>query len=197
MPAPSTATDILPIATLKAELRLPASDTGQDTLLEAAIDDAVSRIEGAAGLPMLPATRVERTPAPRSGERDPVVLPAAWITGVSQVSFHGPSQHRSESPTGTFDHARLRLEQPESHSRSVTIAWPTSSAGWPESLASAPWLWTLTCQVATVPPRLKRAVIVAARDYFDGWIRPCTDASIRRLVRADNGRSTIGGYAWR
>ena len=158
-----TALDVLPLERAKAELEIPAAETGQDGLIQGYIGAAVTGVEAHTGLPLVQVR--ERYSVSPDGPSDYVYLATHHIQRIFDMRWHEPGQEYAESPTGRLSNPDCRIDL---HAGNARI-WPPASTGkWPDTPSTgAVWL-DVVRQVTAIPEAVVQACVVAVRLMYDG-----------------------------
>ena len=165
----TTNDDLVTIAQVKLELRIPASTTSQDDLLAAQIDAAIALISAEQRTPLIDET-VTIQVDPATGD-DPLVFAAVGLKSVSEIRYWTPSASLRDLPDGRI--AGADLGRVLSDRRRPGVYPP--DGGWPSTLSTSRF------EVAFIRgtsdskiPAYRAAVITAVRHLYDGFreIRP-------------------------
>ena len=162
-----TALDIVSLAMMKAELRIPAAEIEHNTLLTGQIAAAVSFVSRHLRAPLLDRVEVFRCWRPGDSTA-PIVLPTGSVRYVGSVKYWTPGRALREAPDGAIDVDTL--------GRVVALSgfqiYPPVG-GWPLVLGGSLIEIMLTRGMDT-PPALRAAVVLCVRQLYDGYreIRP-------------------------
>ena len=159
--------DIVSLATMKDELRIPAAEVSHDVLLTGQIASAVSFVSRHLRVPLLDRAEVfscsrpsdSGNVAPRAGAR---------IETVGSIRYWLPDGSLREAPGGTIAVGTLgRLVE-----YSGFVIYPPAD-GWPVVLDNSHIEIVVTRGMDT-PPALRSAVVLCVRQFYDGYreIRP-------------------------
>ena len=159
--------DIVSLATMKDELRIPAAEVSHDGLLTGQIAAAVSFVSRHLRVPLLDRTEDFRCSRP-SYAATPIILPTVGVRSVNSVKYWTPTGSLREDPGGTIAVATL--------GRLVNycgfVIYPPAD-GWPLVLDNSHIEIVVTRGMDT-PPALRSAVVLCVRQFYDGYreIRP-------------------------
>ena len=161
------ALDIVSLAAMKDELRIPAAETAHDTLLTSHIANAVSFVSRPLRVPLL--DRAEGFRCSRPADSDtPIVLPTDGVRSVGSVRYWPVDGSLREAPGGTIDVGTLgRLV-----AGSGFEVYPPAD-GWPLVLDNS-HIEIVVTRGQDTPEALRSAVILCVRQFYDGYrnIRP-------------------------
>ena len=163
----TNALDIVSLATMKSELRIPAAESEHDTLLTGQIAGAVSFVSRHLRAPLVDRAEVFRCSRPGDSAA-PIVLPTYGVRSVGSVRYWTTGAPLREAPDGSIDVDTLgRLVA----RRGFEIYPPAD--GWPLVLGGSLIEIMLTRGMNT-PPALRSAVVLCVRQFYDGYreIRP-------------------------
>ena len=163
----TNALDIVSLATMKSELRIPAAETSHDTLLTGQIAGGVSFVSRHLRAPLVDRAEVFYCARP-AGSAPPLVLPTGGVRSVGSVKYWTADGSLREAPDGSIDVDTLgRLVA----RRGFEIHPPAD--GWPLVLGGSLIEIMLTRGMDT-PPALRSAVVLCVRQLYDGYreIRP-------------------------
>ena len=175
------ATDILSLARLKRELRVPSTDTSRDTMLTEQIKSSASWVEDYEG-----AVYVDRTFTVWSafeGKYEPLELERNRLRTISKVRYWEPDQSLNEAPAGeTLEWGRYEQHPGYEY---LSRLWPPD-AGWPDTI-DVPVVHMLidgVIGIDIIPDRIPQAMILFCRHLFNGYgeMRP-GHAAFRLLNR--------------
>ena len=175
----SSADDILTVDELKEELRIPASSTAQDDLLQRHIDSAISFISHGQPAPLLDASTTIRV-EPATGD-SPLTFRAVGVREVTEIRYWSTSVALRDAPDETIPLADLgRVEQDR---RDVSVYGPVD--GWPETLTGSIFEVEIVRGIRDKDiPGYRAAVASFVRHAYDGFreIRPTE--SFAKMSRA-------------
>ena len=163
----ANALDIVSLATMKSELRIPAAEVDHDTLLTGQIAAAVSFVSRFLRVPLVDLAVTFRCSRP-SYAAAPIVLSSAGVRSVSSVKYWTAAGSLREAPNGTVAVGTL--------GRQVDycgfVIYPPA-AGWPLVLDNSLIEIGVT-RGQDAPEALRAAVILCVRQFYDGYrrIRP-------------------------
>ena len=185
----TNALDIVSLATMKSELRIPAPETSHDTLLTGQIDAAVSFVSKALRAPLL--DRAEGFRCSRPGDFYPLVIPTSNVRRVSSVKYWPADGNLNAYPTGTVDVSTLGRFQ--ERGRDFAIYPPAS--GWPTVLDNS-LIEILVVRGLNTPPALRSAVVLCVRQFYDGYIEIRPNSAFYALIEPwrDRGSLTVVGF---
>ena len=164
----ATATDVVSLAEIKAELRIGVDD--HDELLTSQIAAAVSFVSREIDAPLLDVT--ETIYVPRPLRLRPVTFRARAAKVVEAVEYWTASSSLRMPPDGRIDGAHLGRR--EFDDVAVVVYPPVD--GWPEVLPGSMLVVEVVrgIDIDASNQALKQAVILAVRQFYDGYreIRP-------------------------
>ena len=163
----TNALDVVSLATMKSELRIPAAEISHDVLLTGQIAAAVSFVSRHLRVPLLDRAEVFGCSRP-SYAATPIILPTVGVRSVNSVKYWLPDGSLREAPGGTI--AVDTLGRLVDHCGFVI--YPPAD-GWPVILANSLIEIVVTRGMDT-PPALRSAVVLCVRQFYDGYreIRP-------------------------
>ena len=97
----TNALDIVSLATMKSELRIPAAETDHDTLLTSHIANAVSFVSRPLRVPLLDRAEGFRCSRP-TDSAIPIVLPTDGVRSVGSVRYWTADGSLREAPDGSI-----------------------------------------------------------------------------------------------
>ena len=169
----ASATDIISVARIKDELRIPAGTDSQDTLLESQIEAAVSYVSHPLRGPLVDRSETYYLP-PIRGE-GPLIFASPLMKSLTEIKYWTPTGALRLDPDGTIarsDLGRLHVERYDWQTHEV---FPPVG-GWPETLADSLIELTVVRGMDITPETvaLRSAVILCVRQLYDGYrqIRP-------------------------
>ena len=163
----TNALDIVSLATMKSELRIPASEPEHDVLLTRQIASAVSFVSKHLRAPLLDRAEVFRSSRP-SDAATPIVLPTGSVRSVGSVKYWTAGGAIREAPDGAIDVDTL--------GRLVALSgfqiYPPA-AGWPLVLGGS-LIEIMLTRGMDAPEALRAATVLCVRQLYDGYreIRP-------------------------
>ena len=163
----TNALDIVSLATMKSELRIPAAETSHDVLLTGQIAAAVSFVSRAVRVPLLDRAEGFRCSRPTYSDI-PICLPTDGVRSVGSVRYWTAGGSLREAPDGAIDVDTLgRLS-----AHNCFEIYPPA-AGWPLVLDKS-LIEIVVTRGMTTPPALRSAVVLCVRQLYDGYreIRP-------------------------
>ena len=159
----ATALEVLPLADLKAELRIEAGDSTHDALLTGQIGAAVSFVGRFTRAPLLNQTETHRCPRP--GADQPIGLATDHVQAVAPIRYWSAGTDRRLVPDGSIALTDL--------GRRVQVGprfciWPPAG-GWPEVEDGSVLEVDLTRALEITPQTqtLRQAVILCCRTLYD------------------------------
>ena len=160
----ANALDIVSLATMKSELRIPAAEVSHDILLTSQIAAAVSFVSRHLRIPLL--DRDEQFYCSRPGDpTSPIVLSTAGVRSVSSVKYWTAAGTLREEPDGLIVVTTL--------GRMVEycgfVIYPPA-AGWPLILDDSV-IEIVVKRGQDTPEALRSAVILCVRQFYDGYRR--------------------------
>ena len=170
----TTALDIVSLATMRSELRIP--DDSHDDLLLSQINSAVSFVSLHLRVPLLDRAEEFRCSQP-SHSATPIILPTNAVRSVGSVKYWTADGSLREAPDGTIAVGTLgRLVDYMGF-----VIYPPAD-GWPVVLDNSP-IEIVVTRGMTTPAALRSAVILCVRQFYDGYreIRP--NSAIYALIR--------------
>ena len=118
--------DILTLAQLKAELRIPLETTSQDDLLRSQIASGISLLSHDLPAPLLDESKTVSV-APGTGQ-NPVAFAASGLREITEIKYWTPAVTLRDAPDGTIAGSDLgRVHRGDRRSASVyppAIGWP-------------------------------------------------------------------------
>ena len=163
----TNALDIVSLATMKDELRIPVAETSHDVLLTGQIAGAVSFVSRYLRSPLLDRSEVFGCSRP-SYSGTPIILPTVGVRSVGSIRYWTTDGSLREAPDGTIAVDTLgRLVE-----YSGFVIYPPAD-GWPLVLDNSHIEIVVTRGIDT-PPALRSAVVLCVRQLYDGYrdIRP-------------------------
>ena len=163
----ANALDIVSLAMMKSELRIPAAEVSHDTLLTSQIQNAVSFVSRPLRVPLLDRAEGFRCSRP-SYSATPIILPTDGVRSVGSIKYWLPDGSLREAPGGTIALDTLgRLVD-----YCGFVIYPPAD-GWPAVLDGSLIEIVVTRGMDT-PPALRSAVVLCVRQLYDGYreIRP-------------------------
>ena len=163
----TNALDIVSLATMKDELRIPATEVDHDVLLTGQIAAAVSFVSRFLRVPLVDLAVTFRCSRP-SYAAAPIVLSSAGVRSISSVKYWTAAGSLREEPNGSIAVGTL--------GRQVEycgyVIYPPAG-GWPLVLDNSLIEIGVTRGQDT-PEALRAAVILCVRQFYDGYrrIRP-------------------------
>ena len=170
MAVPATVEAFLPLAVLKAELRIPADDTEHDTLLENQRGAAVSWIERHISAPVVARSEPGLIVDPPATPRSPVTINVRDVSAVTEVRYWSTVAVLRDEPDGVIAAAALgRLDADRYRAR----LYPPVT-GWPPLRAGSDLIADVTRGIEEAA--LRQAAVLLVRSLYDG----------RPYIKADN-----------
>ena len=166
-----TATEVVTLDEIKAELRIDAAVSDHDALLTGHIEAAVSFVARHVDAPLVDVAETIYAPRP-SGASLPVSFRVLAVKSVESVKYWTPASALRDDPDGAVAKGDLgRLVSEGRHN----LLYPPAD-GWPEALQGS----LLAVQVKrglaidATTKALKQAVVLCVRQFYDGYreIRP-------------------------
>lgn len=187
---PETALGVLTLEDMKIELQIDnnRSDARITRAIQAAVDDVSIRTD-------LPFVDEDVELEVRNAlNKEPVEL-KAWnldaTDPIVSVRYWLTTDAFRIAPTGVIDVTTLgRVEGGAGRRNCYPKLYPPE-AGWPLMLADAPMLVTVKRSLAEIKPIMKQAVILSARDFFEGQ-REAPARSATSIVRGVSERRNTG-----
>lgn len=174
------ATDILGVSSLKQELRIRATVSSHDALLESQIKSAVSFVSRQISAPLVDQTFTLYVDSP--GDDNPIVFRSRAYKAIEGIRYWTRAAQERDASDGSIAPADLgRIVQRHGASQAASgldehiWIYPPAS-GWPELLENTVMEIDvkrgLDIDVAT--EALRQAVILCVRQFYDGYreIRP-------------------------
>ena len=161
------ALDVVSLATMKSELRIPAAETSHDVLLTGQIAAAVSFVSLHLRVPLLDRDETFRCSRP-SYPAAPIVLATSGVRSVGSVLYWPVDGSLREAPGGTIAVGTLgRLVDYMGF-----VIYPPAD-GWPLVLDNS-LIEIVVTRGQDTPEALRSAVILCVRQFYDGYrrIRP-------------------------
>lgn len=159
-------TDIVSIADMKLELRIPLWEVGaHDAMIARQITAAVSWIATETGLPLLDEGHTFDAWFPADAH-DPLPLGTGHLRRLVSVAYWLAANPARGQPGGTIAvRTLLRIER---GAGSIFWCWPPVT-GWPSGRRpDTPARVALVVGLAVVPAALRQAIILTTREYYDG-----------------------------
>ena len=170
------ALDIVSLATMKDELRIPLAETSHDLLLSGQIAASVSFVSRFLRVPLLDRAVTFRCSRPSSAPT-PLILSTDGVRSISSVKYWTAAGSLREAPDGTIAVGTL--------GRQVEycgyVIYPPAG-GWPLVLDNSLIEIGVTRGQDT-PEALRAAVVLCVRQIYDGHRRIGTTAAFYALVR--------------
>lgn len=129
-----SADTFLPLARLRAELRIPSGVSAADPLLQGHRDEALSFIESRARLPMLDRFRAVFRPRPPTGQQRPDAVRLPFVRSLQAIRYWETGSE-SDPPDGSLTGAALPRSVPLPDDSGLTVFAPAN--GWPQMVAAA------------------------------------------------------------
>ena len=172
----ANALDIVSLATMKTELRIELAETSHDALLTGLIAASVSFVSRHLRVPLLDRTEGFRCSRP-SYAATPIILPTTSVRTVSSIKYWTTGGSLREAPDGTVVVSTLGRQV----EHGGYVIYPPAD-GWPVVLDNS-HIEIVVTRGATTPPALRSAVVLCARDFYDGYreIRP--NSAIYAIIR--------------
>ena len=175
----ASATDVISVARIKDELRIPAGTDSQDTLLENQIEAAVSFVSAVLRGPLVDQTEKYYL-APVTGE-GPLIFSSPMLKTITEIKFWTPSGALRSDPNGTIAGADLGRVTIGRYDWQTHEVFPTAS-GWPDTLTDSLFELTVIRGMDITPKTaaLRSAAVLCVRQLYDGYrqIRP-TEAFLK------------------
>ena len=162
----ATALDVLPLATVRAELRFDNAETSQDALLTLQIEAAVDFVARDTGLPLLDTTDTVFAPPPGADDR-PLCVMRRHLRDVTALHYWPPDATLQDEPT--------EFTRPGGRTQTIPDGMLLySTAPWPDVLEGTLFRATVDVGLAAIPPSLAQAAVLAVRQLYAGYreIRP-------------------------
>ena len=161
------ALDIVSLATIKGELRIPATEGAHDTLLKGQIAAAVSFVSRHLRVPLLDRNEQFYCSRPSSSSA-PIILSTDGVRSVVSVEYWTVGGALREAPGGSINVSTLgRLVEYCGY-----VIYPPAD-GWPLILDNSV-IEIVVTRGQDTPEALRAAVILCVRQFYDGYrrIRP-------------------------
>ena len=172
----ATALDIVSLATMKSELRIPAAEPDHDVLLTGQIAAAVSFVSRFLRVPLVDLAVTFRCSRP-SYAAAPIVLSSAGVRSVSSVKYWTAAGSLREEPNGSIAVGTLgRMVE------YCGFAIYPPAGGWPLVLDNSLIEIGVTRGQDT-PEALRAAVILCVRQFYDGYRRIRPTEAFFALIR--------------
>ena len=172
----TNALDIVSLATMKDELRIPATEVDHDVLLTGQIAAAVSFVSRFLRVPLVDLAVTFRCSRP-SYAAAPIVLSSAGVRSISSVKYWTAAGSLREEPNGSIAVGTLgRLVE-----YCGFVIYPPA-AGWPLVLDGSVIEIGVTRGQDT-PEALRAAVILCVRQFYDGYRRIRPTEAFYAMVR--------------
>ena len=172
----TNALDIVSLATMKDELRIPATEVDHDVLLTGQIAAAVSFVSRFLRVPLVDLAVTFRCSRP-SYAAAPIVLSSAGVRSISSVKYWTAAGSLREEPNGSIAVGTL--------GRQVEycgyVIYPPAG-GWPLVLDNSLIEIGVT-RGQDAPEALRAAVILCVRQFYDGYRRIRPTEAFYAMVR--------------
>lgn len=190
---PRRASEVLPLERLKAELRIPESESSEDVLLAYVTDAAVSHVGRWLRRPLVDEVRTVQTYAvPGAGTTYPARFCAPWFLSVIRVRYWTPGQEANAMPGGVIESGGLgRIVH------STTDPWVSvypGDQGWPDIESRHGLLIECVAGWRAVPPVIVQAAVLAARLFYDGANEIKPSHTLHALIRGYRSRIPSGPF---
>ena len=172
------ATDIISIAAMKIELRMPSSEFRHDSMLQSQIESAVDDISQRTGLPLLPVQAETQIPCfPEEGLA--LVLRDLDIVrdGIT-VRYWTPAGVRTQDPDGTLDADSLGRLSAIERSGGFRL-YPMGE--WPETLDDTEVIVSYTRHFEWTAA-LRSAVVLQVRELYQAQRETRGKSAIDRIL---------------
>ena len=167
--------DILTVAQLKQELRIPESTTSQDDLLERQISGGIAFISQEQPAPLIDQTETILV-EPVAGD-SPLVFAAVGVKSITEIKYWTVGVALRDSPDGIISGADLGRLVPDR--RCASVYGPIN--GWPLTLGGSVFevVFVRGIEDALIPA-YRGAIVAYSRHVYDGFreIRP-TESFVR------------------
>ena len=184
-----SAIQVVSVAEAKRTLRVTDSD--DDTLITACIEAGVSYVMRRANIPLIDRT-VEIEATRPAKVADPVCLWQRFIKSVDSVVYFETDDAFRDAPGGSIASADLgRVEL----APLGTVVYPPAD-GWPAIKSSSKLEFTVTAgfDIDENSKALKQAVILAAREFYEGHREISPLNPLNNLILSfEVGRGTSSG----
>ena len=172
----TNALDIVSLATMKTELRIPAGTPEHDILLTGQIASSISFIERHLRVPLL--DRAETFRCSRPGDAAaPLILSTDGVRSVGSVKYWTADGALREAPNGTIAVGTLGRQV----EYGGFVIYPPA-AGWPLVLDNSLIEIGVTRGQDT-PEALRSAVVLCVRQFYDGYRRISATEAFYALLR--------------
>ena len=157
-----TALDIVTLERVKSELRIPATITDHDLIIEGQIRSAVSWVSQQTGLPLV--DTVKKFYSVPRGEHEPILLDTNFAKSIDRIDYWDMTGSLNTQANASLSGASL----------STTITGIASvfppDTGWPTILDGSEFLISLTIgyDITVTSQALESAVISLVRDLYTG-----------------------------
>ncbi len=178
---PASALEIITLAQLKDELRIPQDETDQDTMLTRQIESAVTYVATRTALPLVDTNETVR--GVPLGSDCPICLGVQrGALEVLEFKYWETTQNYGATPMGDVAVADLgRLEL-----REGSYAWLYPPAtDWPDALDGSHFRVKIKRGLDTVPPNLAQAAVLQARILYNGGAMQGEQEAVDRLLAPD------------
>ena len=160
----TTPLEVVSLAEMKSELRLPSTENSLDTLISGLIASAVRSVADITDRPLVARPHVhvlERFPP----ENCPIRLPYQFVSSADRIVYRTPTDSLRTAGTGMIPAADLGVMERRPDGDGFDLYWPED--GWPEILPrSRPQVMLTMGWDAGGAAAL--AVKLMVRDAFDG-----------------------------
>ncbi len=176
---PATALEVLPLETMKAELRIPVDESDHDTMLSGQIARAVAFVAQHTGLPLVDELATYSAPPP--AQDCPLcignVRNALEVREVKYWSSAEAFRAEADEEIAVADVGRL-----ETRNGNQLFLYPPAD-GWPEVPVGTCFQVKIRRGVATVPEYLQQAAICQVRIEYNGGAMRGEEMGVDRLMR--------------
>lgn len=157
-------TALLPV--LKDSLRIPRTELDEDFTLNVQVAAAISFVERLTDRVFVNQTWSALAPIPSSQECFSARISSLITTSLNLI-YWTPTDAVQDAATGSIDVSSTRVE----YAQSVLVLFPPTT-GWPQANPSYPYLrlsGTRGTDEAALEAGLKHAIILAAKEFYDGF----------------------------
>lgn len=163
----SGSTDFVTVAELKFELSINQAVVSHDVHLGKLLDEAVTHVADATGLPLIDRTNSLFLPRPDNGDPLYFTIVGGHVKSVSEIRYWTTGAALRSAPDGTIAGADLgRLQS----WRSEYNVWPPA-AGWPEVITKSHFVVDLARGVVinSDTRHIRRPIVIYVRETFNGF----------------------------
>lgn len=179
----AAATDILSLADAKLQLRIDGDD--HDSLVTTAIGAAVSHVSAVTRLPLVDHSKTIYRAPPASSDAV-MTIEDAYLKTITEWTYITPDQNMQADRAGTITIADLgRIETDMhgyTHIQPPVAGWPDMSNRYGVRPTTQKIVYTRGYTPAAHEDRIKQAVILVMRDFYEQPDRDYTNKSTEAVL---------------